>query len=554
MQASKGSEYCGEHFDWGNKDNSGERRRIRCPLDPTHTVFEARLKQHLKKCNASKKAVHSCYSPGINAGQPNQQLSSEESTPLSDVPSEILDDFVSTVMSIKNDHLISIPTSVLSHPILDGELHNPQNGSFALKHLSQQSSILGHMAANELMEGESAFIEFGAGRGKLSHWIQKAMGENPTINYVLVDRSNCRRKMDLYHRFASQGPKFHRLLMDIQDLDLRKLEVLESSHSIVGVTKHLCGAGTDLALRCVVEQLVRGSSNIVEEKCPSSPDRKKAKSTGSTSPKLKGVIFALCCHHRCSWESYVGADFFTKDLGLSPQQFNLVRKMSSWAVCGQRAHKHTNDPNEPHPPSSDSLLHQNEPQTPSNELHPLQNEPNPPLKETHPHQKEPLPPSNDSHPLQNMPKPPLKEAHIKISHEQYSKTDDSCPPQKEPHLLLEPCSLSSKLHPWHGEPSPSHKSSSTECDVMDESETGVEVSGRDPVQPPGVSFNDHTPLVSHSNYIPHPREHIGLLCKQLIDSGRVWYLRKHGMKANLVHYVDRSVSLENVLLVATLNH
>ena len=51
------------------------------------------------------------------------------------------------------------------------------------------------MAANELMEGESAFIEFGAGRGKLSHWIQKAMGENPTINYVLVDRSNCRRKV-----------------------------------------------------------------------------------------------------------------------------------------------------------------------------------------------------------------------------------------------------------------------------------------------------------------------------------------------------------------------
>ena len=35
MQASKGSEYCGEHFDFGRKDNSGEKKRIRCPLDPT---------------------------------------------------------------------------------------------------------------------------------------------------------------------------------------------------------------------------------------------------------------------------------------------------------------------------------------------------------------------------------------------------------------------------------------------------------------------------------------------------------------------------------------
>ena len=35
MQASKGSEYCGEHFDFGRKDRSGEKKRIRCPLDPT---------------------------------------------------------------------------------------------------------------------------------------------------------------------------------------------------------------------------------------------------------------------------------------------------------------------------------------------------------------------------------------------------------------------------------------------------------------------------------------------------------------------------------------
>ena len=50
--------------------------------------------------------------------------------------------------------------------------------------------------------------------------------------------------MDLHHRFDTQGPKFHRLLMDIEDLDLGKLHVLNTAPSVVGVTKHLCGAGT----------------------------------------------------------------------------------------------------------------------------------------------------------------------------------------------------------------------------------------------------------------------------------------------------------------------
>ena len=65
------------------------------------------------------------------------------------------------------------------------------------------------------------------------------------------------------------------------------------------------------------------------------------------------------------------------------------------------------------------------------------------------------------------------------------------------------------------------------------------------------SCDEHSCPVSNSNYIPHPREHIGLLCKHLIDSGRVWYLRQHGLAARLVYFIDRSVSLENVLLIAT---
>lgn len=61
---------------------------------------------------------------------------------------------------------------------------------------------------------------------------------------------------------------------------------------------------------------------------------------------------------------------------------------------------------------------------------------------------------------------------------------------------------------------------------------------------PGVDERRH-------GYIPHPNEGVGLMCKRLIDQARVHYLKEQGLKAQLVYYVDRKVSLENVLLIAT---
>lgn len=52
-------------------------------------------------------------------------------------------------------------------------------------------------------------------------------------------------------------------------------------------------------------------------------------------------------------------------------------------------------------------------------------------------------------------------------------------------------------------------------------------------------------------YVPHPKEGVGLQCKRLLDLARVHYLRRNGLEAELVHFVDRdTVSLENVLLLA----
>lgn len=53
------------------------------------------------------------------------------------------------------------------------------------------------------------------------------------------------------------------------------------------------------------------------------------------SPVVKGVAMATCCHHRCSWESYVGKEFLSHH-GFSRTEFEALIRMSSWCVCGRR--------------------------------------------------------------------------------------------------------------------------------------------------------------------------------------------------------------------------
>ena len=44
---------------------------------------------------------------------------------------------------------------------------------------------------------------------------------------------------------------------------------------------------------------------------------------------LQGLAIATCCHHRCSWQHYVGKPLFKK-LGFSPDEFEVI----SWMTGG----------------------------------------------------------------------------------------------------------------------------------------------------------------------------------------------------------------------------
>lgn len=45
-------------------------------------------------------------------------------------------------------------------------------------------------------------------------------------------------------------------------------------------------------------------------------------------------MFALCCHHRCSWRSFVGKKYILQTAGFLASEFPLLCGITSWATCG----------------------------------------------------------------------------------------------------------------------------------------------------------------------------------------------------------------------------
>ncbi|KAL7855216.1 hypothetical protein SRHO_G00174060 [Serrasalmus rhombeus] len=432
MVVGRGKTFCGEH---ANADKESERKRIPCPLDPKHTVFEDSLAKHLKKCNSKEKPKPVYYVKDINAGSINEEEDAVDEVSIADRTKEELDGLIGRMKTALQGLSIKPVSGILSHPALNEALNDPKNGNFAFKHLKQQASILGNMEALELLGPHRCYVEFGAGKGKLSHWIHVALQKAEDVHFLLVERSSTRFKVDGKHKNTDSA--FDRLQVDIQHLDLRKVPILrEKGLPVIAVGKHLCGAATDLALRCLFEhglkdkdsqpltKRIKLSERAEEETAPDIPaDDKEIRGEIAVS----GVAIALCCHHRCDWRHYVGKEFF-RERGLGPREFAAFQRMSSWATCGM---------------------------------------------------------SRVSH------------AHKKSLQENVSITEE-------------------------------------------EEEEQAEHEGSDETVPDNLN----------SAVSAEEREHIGRLCKMLIDHGRLHYLQRRGFKSNLRYYTTRDVSLENVLLTA----
>ncbi|XP_075281137.1 tRNA:m(4)X modification enzyme TRM13 homolog isoform X3 [Opisthocomus hoazin] len=316
MIVAPGRRFCGEH---GQQEEENDRKRIPCPLDPKHTVYEDQLQKHLKKCNSREKPKPVYFVQDINAGLKDVAEIPEEQVPISSLSKEKLENLIIKLKKASNGLEFHLKKQILSHQALQEALNDPKNGESAFKHLKQQASILGNMEKLHLLGPGRCFVEFGAGRGKLSHWVDVALQNAENVQFLLVERATTRFKVDGKHK--RRDSVFERLQVDI---------------------KHLC---LDLALRCLVESYTPCCDGENEEPAPkrSRADKTEVASNNSADNEsnkedckpVAGIVIALCCHHKCDWTHYVGREFF-KSVGLGPVEFHYFQRMSSWATCGMR--------------------------------------------------------------------------------------------------------------------------------------------------------------------------------------------------------------------------
>ena len=128
------------------------------------------------------------------------------------------------------------------------------------KNGKQNAAISSVMKKFGLLSNDNIFIEFGAGKGGLSSYIN-AITDNDSL-HVLLEREGVRYKMDMHNdniiRFKTDILDFKLDYIDQylqENNDKIKLKTVEDvakkKFNLLGVAKHICGCAFDLSLTCL---------------------------------------------------------------------------------------------------------------------------------------------------------------------------------------------------------------------------------------------------------------------------------------------------------------
>ncbi|KAG0729018.1 tRNA:m(4)X modification enzyme TRM13 [Chionoecetes opilio] len=331
MLVKAGRRYCGQHLTEDTEaQSSGQHKRIPCPLDPKHSCFEYKLERHLAICNARlvtdlpHLSLHCNLRGGAGEAPPKVLLApcrTQCCWPSSPRWRGYTQEYHILILTlgmsylnprpcIAADVIGTIGESILRlgavEAVIAGSCGNPS----VVRHLRQTSSLLAHLQAANLLDTATrpaCYVEFGAGRGQLTHLLTEAVTDPSKALFVMVERGAQRYKYDTKMK-QNQEINLKRIRADIEHLSLAGVEGLGDYDSIVGLGKHLCGAASDLALRCLCQH---------------------------PGTAVAGAVLALCCHHRCAWESYCGLEVL-QGLGVLPLEFYVLTALTGWATCNSR--------------------------------------------------------------------------------------------------------------------------------------------------------------------------------------------------------------------------
>lgn len=298
QQPVKDRDFCVSH---GGAEG---RERIVCPIDSSHEIFKNHLEHHLLNCPRAMEmaalAKHAYYKKDANTG-PTIVSPAEASAP----QPQHIEDIIRLIELAYETYVGDIPTQQMNPPEFDA-LHDRNTSAGAefrlARHTLQQASIVGHMKHRGMVtEGSTyTYVEMGAGRGKLGAALGKTYPDC-VEQIIMVERANTRHLADKDIR--SLDKCMHRARVDIRDLWLDGLPIASNS-DVVLMGKHVCGVATDMSLRSL-------------------------KASSSTDFNLKGVAIAMCCHHACNWQDYVGQKFLLK-CGFSSADFRLLSRITGW--------------------------------------------------------------------------------------------------------------------------------------------------------------------------------------------------------------------------------
>ena len=382
-----GYNYCGHHLAARAPSDvaSAGSERIPCPLDGSHSIFAKDLQRHLKVCprakDAAAEAALPCFRRDCNAGDDAQppadvvaaarrtetdcagagqplalrgadtnRTGRHEPAPLSAVPTETVRSLIARLRAAHAAHVVQEaapppPAVVAAAAEAATEAGDEARGRKFEKHAAQHAAmvaVLRTLGGGRLLDTlpPARVIELGAGKGGLAGAISAAA---PQASIVLVDWSKPHQSVDSVLR--ERGVRCARYKMDLRHLWIRGVpELWPAPPSVdeagegttrahdeeqasaclpcdddgggprVAVAKHLCGCATDFGLRSLVGASDMGNS-------------------GRPRASISAMMLATCCHHRCTWGSYVNQTFLT-DAGFDAADFPLIALLSSWATVG----------------------------------------------------------------------------------------------------------------------------------------------------------------------------------------------------------------------------
>ena len=311
--------YCGNHSDLystcipAQNDHNAKRpkveecpignetstwKRIPCPIDPTHTIYEHKLAKHLKICpkakqlNSERSQVY--YLENVNKGgagslkgsdmdvnrSQNMELTTEFGVCLA---RRILNAYCQLFLDGSPYKSQSAEQLYNAIPLQDHYSSESKLGLGAdldkcrikiggTKHMQQIGSIVGHTRSSNLLDNSTkTVLEMGAGRGTTGFVVASALskekGEN--VELVMVERSGSRSNADTVIRrrekekiegkhslqkekrayLNESGVRVNRIKCDLAHVNLPSVCPLAKDPNskvmpdILVVAKHLCGAG-----------------------------------------------------------------------------------------------------------------------------------------------------------------------------------------------------------------------------------------------------------------------------------------------------------------------